>query len=193
MSTNAGNTAGRCSNKRLRLRSRTWLLLRIVIRHFYNHEHLLALFGEGFVAGCAFAGDSPVKDSTGTDTKAFNIEISLKDLGPLNRALDYCTLATACQFAFEDRGPPELQDQVGQLLEHLAKQGPIADIVDVEMAGQALMSHQEEVAPPTEGHVGVHFNNAQSCLIGKLACDWLLYPENSDLDREMNEGLAFLA
>ncbi|KAJ9247348.1 hypothetical protein DTO207G8_8128 [Paecilomyces variotii] len=36
----------------------------------------------------------------------------LKDLGPLKAALDYCTLATACQIALEGRGPPDFQDQV---------------------------------------------------------------------------------
>jgi hypothetical protein len=58
------------------------------------------------------AGDSPVEDSTSADMKAFVIENYLKDLGPLKSRLDYCTLATACQYALEGRGPPDFQDQV---------------------------------------------------------------------------------
>lgn len=173
----------------------------------------------------ALAGDSPVKVSTGTDMKAIVIENYLKDLGPLKSALDYCTLATACQLALEGRGPPDFQDQViatvawqaaqiqrvSRLLEHLAKQGLITDVVDVEIADQALADHQEDVVvpvaerfreddkllcimnPPTKGHVGVHFNDAQGWLIGILAYNWLMYPDKFDLDRVENEVLAFLA
>ncbi|KAF5858872.1 hypothetical protein ETB97_003621 [Aspergillus alliaceus] len=173
----------------------------------------------------ALAGDSPVKNSTGTDMKAIVIENYLKDLGPLKSALDYCTLATACQLALEGRGPPEFQDQViatiawqaaqiqrvGRLLEHLAKQGLITDVVDVEIADQALADHQADVVvpmverfreddkllcimnPPSKGHVGVHFNDAQGWLIGILAYNWLMYPDKFDLDRVENEVLAFLA
>lgn len=173
----------------------------------------------------ALAGDSPVRDSTGTDMKAIVIENYLKDLGPLKSAIDYCTLATACQLALEGRGPPDFQDQViatiawqaaqiqrvGRLLEHLAKQGLITDVVDVEIADQALADHQEDVVvpvaerfreddkllcimnPPTKCHVGVHFNDAQGWLIGTLAYNWLMYPDKFDLDHVENEVLAFLA
>lgn len=79
--------------------------------------------------------------------KALVLESYLKDLGPLKGTLDYCTLATACQLALEGHGPPDLQDQeiatiawqeaqlqrVSRLLEHLAKHGLIADIVEKEM------------------------------------------------------------
>ncbi|PKX97566.1 uncharacterized protein P174DRAFT_439331 [Aspergillus novofumigatus IBT 16806] len=158
----------------------------------------------------AFAGDSPVRDSTGIDMKAIVIENYLKDLGPLKSALDYCTLATAGQFALEGRGSPEFQDQViatiawqaaqmqrvGRLLEHLAKEGLITDVVDEEIADQALADHQEDIVvpvPPTEGHVGVHFNDAQSWLIGIVAYNWLMYPDTFDLDRVANEVRVFLA
>ncbi|KKK22844.1 hypothetical protein P175DRAFT_0501544 [Aspergillus ochraceoroseus IBT 24754] len=173
----------------------------------------------------ALAGDSPVEDSTGIDMKAIVIENYLKDLGPLKSALDYCTLATACQYALEGRGPPDLQDQViatiawqaaqmqrvGRLLEHLTKQGLITDVVDVEIADQALADHEEDVVvpvaerfhrdhklsclmnPPTAGHVGIHFNDAQGWLIGILAYNWLMHPDKFDLDRVEDEVFAFLA
>lgn len=171
----------------------------------------------------ALAADSQLNDSA--DMKALVIESYLKDLGTFKGALDYCTLATACQFALEGRGPPDLQDQaiatiawqeaqiqrVGRLLEHLAKQGLITDIVDLETADQALAEHQENVVmpvaerlqeddellrlmnPPIKGHVGVHFNDAQSWLVGILAYNLLMYPDKFDLDRVENEVLAFLA
>ena len=164
-------------------------------------------------------------DSTGTDMKAIVMESYLKDLGTRKSALDYCTLATACQWALEGRGPPDFQDQViatiawqaaqmqrvAYLLEHLAKQGLITDIVDVKIADQALADHQEDIvvpvverlwdddklsclmSPPTEGHVGVCFNDAHSWLIGILAYNWLMYPDQFDLSRVDNEVLAFLA
>jgi hypothetical protein len=173
----------------------------------------------------ALAADSSLKDSTSTDMKALVIESYLKDLGPLKSAVDYCTLATACQFALEGRGPPELQDQViatiawqaaqiqlvGRLLEYLAKQGLIIDIIDVEIADQALADHQQDIveplagrfheddklsclmSPPTEGYVGVHFNDAQGWLVGILAYNQLMYPNKFDIDSVENEVLAFLA
>ncbi|KAJ5595381.1 uncharacterized protein N7459_001589 [Penicillium hispanicum] len=151
---------------------------------------------------------------TGAGVSGRQPENYLKDLGPLRSALDYCTLATACQFALEGHGPPDFQDQVqrvGRLLEHLAKQGLIIDVVDEEIADQALVGHEEDVVVPvaervsggpqavvynevpTEGHVGVHFNDAQGRLIGILAYNWLVYPDKFDLDRVENEVLAFLA
>ncbi|KAJ9222686.1 hypothetical protein DTO207G8_8023 [Paecilomyces variotii] len=173
----------------------------------------------------ALGGDSPVKDGTGTDMKVLVIENYLKDLGPLKAALDYCTLATACQLALEGRGPPDLQDQViatiawqavqmqrvSGLLEQLAEQGLIIDVVDVESADKALADHQEDIVvplverfreddklscimePPTEGHVGVNFNDAEDRLIGILAYNWLMYPDKFNLDRVENEVVAFLA
>ncbi|KAJ9191643.1 hypothetical protein DTO164E3_8751 [Paecilomyces variotii] len=173
----------------------------------------------------ALGGDSPVKDGTGTDMKVLVIENYLKDLGPLKAALDYCTLATACQLALEGRGPPDLQDQViatiawqavqmqrvSGLLEQLAEQGLIIDVVDVESADKALADHQEDIVvplverfrdddklscimePPTEGHVGVNFNDAEDWLIGILAYNWLMYPDKFNLDRVENEVVAFLA
>ncbi|KAJ6093204.1 hypothetical protein N7486_008493 [Penicillium sp. IBT 16267x] len=51
--------------------------------------------------------DSPASDRNSTDMKAIVIENYLKDLGPLKSALDYCTLATACQVALKGRGPPD--------------------------------------------------------------------------------------
>lgn len=79
------------------------------------------------------------------------IENYLKDLDRLKHAIEYCTLATACQFALEGRGPRYLKDQtiatiswqaaqmqrIGQLLEHLTGQGLIMDVVDMELATQA--------------------------------------------------------
>ncbi|KAJ9216051.1 hypothetical protein DTO166G4_2295 [Paecilomyces variotii] len=173
----------------------------------------------------ALGGDSPVKDGTGTDMKVLVIENYLKDLGPLKAALDYCTLATACQLALEGRGSPDLQDQViatiawqavqmqrvSGLLEQLAEQGLIIDVVDVESADKALADHQEDIVvplverfrdddklscimePPTEGHVGVNFNDAEDWLIGILAYNWLMYPDKFNLDRVENEVVAFLA
>jgi hypothetical protein len=173
----------------------------------------------------AFATESPVKDSTGTDMKAVVIESYLKDLGPLQSRLDYCTLATAGQYALEGRGPPDFQDQViatiawqatqmqrvARLLEHLAEQGLITDVVDEEIADQALANHREDVvvpmverfregdrlscltSPPDEGHVGVHFDDAYSWLIGILAYNSLMYPAQFDFDRVENEVVAFLA
>lgn len=178
----------------------------------------------------ALGGDSPVGDSTGIDMKAIVIENYLTDLGSLKSALDYCTLATACQIALEGRGPPDLQDQViatiawqaaqmqrvERLLEHLAKQGLITDIVDEKIADQALVDqalvdHREDavvpmaerlfennelvclMSPPREGHVGVHFNDAEGWLIGVLVYNWLMYPDKFDLERVENEVIAFLA
>ncbi|KAJ5713577.1 uncharacterized protein N7483_010758 [Penicillium malachiteum] len=173
----------------------------------------------------AFAGDSVARDGTGADMKVLVIESYLKDLGPLQYALDYCTLATACQCALERRGPPDLQDQVistiawqtaqvqrvGRLLEHLAKRGLITDIVDAKTARQALADHQEDIVlpvvkrlrrdnnllclmnPPTRGHIGVHFTDAESWLIDILAYNWLMYPNSVDFDRVENEVFAFLA
>lgn len=59
----------------------------------------------------ALSGDSPVRVRTGIDMKAMVIENYLKDFRALKIALDYCTLTSACQFALEGRGPPDLQDQ----------------------------------------------------------------------------------
>ncbi|CRL28483.1 unnamed protein product [Penicillium camemberti] len=86
----------------------------------------------------------------------------LKDLGYLKNALCYSTLATACQFALEGRGPPDFKDQtiatiswqaaqmqrVDHLLEHLTSQGLIIDVVDIERATQALSDHQDDVVSP---------------------------------------------
>ncbi|KAJ5622524.1 hypothetical protein N7528_005756 [Penicillium herquei] len=174
----------------------------------------------------AFAGDTVARDDTGADMKALVIESYLRDLGSLQSALDYCTLASACQCALEGRGPPDLKDQVistiawqtaqiqrgNRLLEHLAKRGLITDIVDVETAEQALKEHQEDIVlpmvkrlrgendnivclmnPPTKGHVGVHFTDAESWLIDTLAYNWLMYPDSVDLDLVENEVFAFLA
>lgn len=60
----------------------------------------------------ALAADSPVRDGSRTDMKAFVIENYLKNLGPLKSTLNYRTFATACQYALEGRGPPDLKDQV---------------------------------------------------------------------------------
>jgi hypothetical protein len=101
--------------------------------------------------------------------------------------------------------------RVGRLLEHLAQQGLITDIVDAEIADRALADHREDVlepvgersmvddkllgltSPPDNGHVGVHFNDADARLIRTLAYNWLMYPDEFDLDRVWNEVVAFLA
>lgn len=82
--------------------------------------------------------------------------------------------------------------QAAVVVIHLAKQGLITDVAEVELADQALADHQEDVVvpmaerfrednellcimnPPTKGDVGVHFNDAQGWLIGILACTWLM-------------------
>lgn len=171
------------------------------------------------------SGDRLVEVSTGTDMKAIVIKNYLEDLGPLRSEISHCGLATACEFALEGHGPPDFRDQViatiawqaaqiqrvSRLLEHLAKQGLITEIVDEEMAYQALADYREDVlvplaerfqedaklscimSPPTQGHVSVHFDDAKDWLIGILAYNWLMYPDNFNLDRVENEVLAFLA
>ncbi|KAJ5759793.1 hypothetical protein N7520_006949 [Penicillium odoratum] len=171
----------------------------------------------------ALATDSPTSDCNSTDMKEFVIENYLKDLGPLKARLDYSTLATACQLSLEGRGPPDFQDQViatitwqaallqriRQLLEHLAKQGFIQDIVDKEIADCALTDHREDIAipiadmvwkhenllcllePPRKDHVGVHFNDAVSLLVTILAYNQLLFPDMFDLDRVEEEVVRF--
>ncbi len=101
--------------------------------------------------------------------------------------------------------------RVGQLLEHLAQQRLVTDLVDVEIAKQALVDHREHVAkplverfmkgdklrclenPPDEGHVGVHFDEATIWLVDVLAYNRLMYPHDFDLDRVVEEVLLFLA
>jgi hypothetical protein len=127
--------------------------------------------------------------------------------------------------ALEGRGPPDFQDQViatitwqaaqiprvGQLLEHLLKQGFIQDIVDVEIANHALANHQEDVvvpiadrfqkdgnlsclmAPPTKTMVGIHYTDAEWLLIRMLAYNQLLFSDKFDLDRVEQEVLTFFA
>jgi hypothetical protein len=95
------------------------------------------------------------------------------------------------------------------LLEHLAKQGLISDVFDEVIADQALADHHEDIVvpmadrfqkddklsclmnPPTEGHVGVHFDDALGWLLGILSYNWLMYPDTFNLDRVENEVLEF--
>ncbi|KAJ5282497.1 hypothetical protein N7505_000477 [Penicillium chrysogenum] len=174
----------------------------------------------------ALGGESPVKDGTGTDMKDAVISSYLEDLGPLKSAIGNSALVAASQIALEGRfGPSDLKDQViatiswqatqmqrvGQLLEHLAQQRLVTDLVDVEIAKQALVDHREHVAkplverfmkgdklrclenPPDEGHVGVHFDEATIWLVDVLAYNRLMYPHDFDLDRVVEEVLLFLA
>lgn len=166
-----------------------------------------------------------MRDGTSADMKAIAIDSYLKALGSLKSRLDYGTLANACQLALEGRGPPDLKDEViatiawqaaqiqrvDQLLEHLAMQGLVTDLVNVETADQALADHGEVIVLPimdrfsegdkllcignplTEGHVGVHFVDAEAWLISILAYNWLMHPDQFNLDRLVNEVLEFLA
>lgn len=99
----------------------------------------------------------------GTAMKDAVISNYLKDLGPLKSALDNCALVTASQVALESHyGPPDLKDQViatiawqatqmqrvSQLLEHLAQQRLVTDLVDVEIAKQELADHGEDIVEP---------------------------------------------
>ncbi|KGO47995.1 hypothetical protein PEX1_062180 [Penicillium expansum] len=172
----------------------------------------------------ALSGDSPVRDGTaGTDMKDFLLKDYLKELGPLKNALGYSTLATACQFALEGRGPRDFKDQaiatiswqetqiqrVGQLLEYLVRQELITDVVNPETASQVLSDHMDDivlplaerlmdnlvclVSPPCEGYVRVYFEDAQKWLVDVLAYDWMMHPDKFDLDRVAKEVLEFLA
>ncbi|CAG8183130.1 unnamed protein product [Penicillium nalgiovense] len=174
----------------------------------------------------ALGGESPVKYGTGTDMKDAVISSYLEDLGPLKSAIGNSALVAASQIALEGRlGPSELKDQViatiswqetqmqrvGQLLEYLAQQRLVADLVDVEIAKQALADHGEHIVkplverfiegdklrclenPPAKGYVGVHFDEANSWLVNILAYNRLMYPHDFDLDRVVEEVLRFLA
>lgn len=86
-----------------------------------------------------------------------------RELPEIPRATTHCARlwhpCNACQLALEGRGHPDLQDEViatiawqatqiqrvCQLLEHLAEQGLITDMVDGEIADQALEDHGEDV------------------------------------------------
>lgn len=106
---------------------------------------------------------------------------------------------------------------VSQLADHPSHEGRtqpssrsgIAQQAYAGGANQALAGHQDIVVPvaerlqehhkllrlmkpPTNGHVGVHFNYAQSLLVRTLAYNWLLYPDQFNLDRVESEVLAFL-
>ncbi|KAJ5483457.1 hypothetical protein N7530_002703 [Penicillium desertorum] len=87
----------------------------------------------------------------------------LEDLGPLKSAIGNSALVTASQIALEGcLGPSDLKDQViatiswqatqmqrvGRLLEHLAQQRLVTDLVDVEIAKQALADHGEHIMEP---------------------------------------------
>ncbi|KAJ5607869.1 hypothetical protein N7537_004488 [Penicillium hordei] len=175
----------------------------------------------------ALVGDSPTKDGTATDMRDVVIENYMKDLGRLKSAINYSTLATACQLVLEGCGPPDLKDQtiatiswqaaqmqrVDQLLENLISQRLIIEVVDIELATQALSDHADDIVlplakslmyddnrhliclvnPPDKGHVGVFFEDAQDWLIDVLAYNWLIYPDVFNLDRVVNEVFAFLA
>lgn len=87
----------------------------------------------------------------------------------------------------------------------------MVDVVDVEIATQALSDHGDDIVlplaerlvddnklmcivdPPRNGHVGVHFDDALYWLIDCLAYNLLIYPDGFDLDRVENEMHAFLA
>lgn len=101
--------------------------------------------------------------------------------------------------------------RVARLLEQMAKQGLITDIVDEEIADKAFADHNEGIVvpvverfkeddrlscmmnAPTRGHVGVYLNETQSSLIGILSYNWLMCPDKFDMVCVVNEVLAFLA
>ncbi|KUM55788.1 hypothetical protein ACN42_g11449 [Penicillium freii] len=204
-------------------RHEAFLQSRTYARSFWRR--IRRLVGSEREPAQALVGGSPTKDSTATDMRDVVIKSYLQDLGNLKQAIDYCTLATACQLALEGRGPRDLKDQaiaaiswqaaqmqiIGQLLEHLASQRLIMDVVDMELATQALSDHQDDIVlpltnrlmadnnvrclvnPPDEGYVGVHFEDAQNWLIEILAYNWLIHPDVFNLDRVANEVVAFLA
>lgn len=81
------------------------------------------------------------------------------------------------------------------------------DVVDMEIARQALSDHQNDIMQPLcsrlghllclvnppdeESYVGVHFEDAEIWLIYILGYNWLTHPDVFNLDRVENEVLAF--
>ncbi|KAJ5545303.1 hypothetical protein N7535_006314 [Penicillium sp. DV-2018c] len=91
--------------------------------------------------------------------------------------------------------------RVGGLLKHMATQGLITEIVDTKTATRELVDRRDNLVqtvaqkllgdckldfmshPPNTGHVWVQFNDAHERLIDIVAYNWMIHPDDFDLDR----------
>jgi hypothetical protein len=101
--------------------------------------------------------------------------------------------------------------RVGGLLRHIATQGLITDIVDKETADRALVDRRGDLVqtvaekllgdckldfmarPPETGHVWVQFNDAHERLINIVAYNWMIHPDDFDLDRVVKGVLDYFS